>query len=90
MSQELGSKITEYLFQNASKDYQQSELNTLFQEKWKQLHESCHFMLKQDEEAFAEECFALLKSIGEHQQCYAYQRGLLDCVSILKYLKVLE
>lgn len=90
MIHESISKITEYLFQDALQSYQQSESCTLFQEKWERMHESCHSMFMQDEEAFAEECFALLKSIGEHQQCYAYQRGLLDCVSILKYLKVLE
>lgn len=90
MSKNPISKITESLFQDACRDYQESELCTLLQEKWEQMHESCHSMFMQDEEAFAEECFTLLTNIGVHQQRFAYQQGLLDCVSILKHLKILE
>ena len=81
--------LAEEMLDNALKDFRATEQHRLQKERLEQMERDCQSMFTQDEQAFAEECFEVLLDVEESKTQYAYHRGLLDSVRLLKWLGVL-
>ena len=79
----------EEMLNNAVSDFKKTDQYKLIQEKLDQMDRDCDSELRKNEKDFATECFELLLSAGGQEEHYVYRKGLLDCVSVLKWLGVL-
>ena len=77
------------LLSNAVQDFKATEQYRLLQEKLDRMDRDCESMFTKDEQDFAIECFELLLDVSGQEEKHVYQRGLLDCVCLLKRLGVL-
>ena len=81
--------VTERLFENAVKEFRSTEQYQLLKEKREQMERDCKYNLTDEGKEFTFECFDLLLSIEGQETRYVYNKGLLDCVALLKWLGVL-
>ena len=89
INQETFEFLGDQLLENAVKEYKQTSQYELLREKLSRMDADCNCMFTETEKDFTEECFALLLDVSGREEQYLYRRGMLDCVSILKYLGVL-
>lgn len=89
MNQETLDEIFNQLFDNAMHEFTREGEYESLMEKQNQIDRECETMLAEDERGFVRECFETLAEISCHENQYAYRRGMLDCVSVLKALRVL-
>jgi len=78
------------LLDSAVKEFQSTAQYTLLKEKLERMELDCETMLREDERAFAGECFDLLLSVSGQQECYVYKRGIQDSIFILQALGILS
>lgn len=89
MSQEALNEIFNQLFDNAMQDFTYEDEYESQLEKRNRIDQDCDTMLAEIERGFVQKCFETLAEISCHENQYAYRRGMLDCVSLLKALRVL-
>ncbi|WP_195985742.1 hypothetical protein [Clostridium sp. D33t1_170424_F3] len=89
MKQDTLNEMFNQLFDSAMREFtREGEYESLI-EKWDQIDRECETMLAEVEQGFVRECFETLAEISCRENQYAYRRGMLDCVSLLKALRVL-
>lgn len=89
MKQEDLNGIFNQLFDYAMQDFTcEKEYDSLL-EKRNRIDRECDTMLAVDEQGFVQECFEILAEISCHENQYAYHRGMMDCVFLLRALRVL-
>lgn len=81
--------FVDQLFENAVKEFKETEQYNLLKEKLEQMDRDCDMMFQEEEKDFAIECFELIMSADSQEKCFVYRKGLKDCVMILKELGVL-
>lgn len=89
MNQETLDEIFNQLFDNAMHELTREGEYESLMEKWNRINQDCDTMLAEVERGFVQKCFETLAEISCHENQYAYRRGMLDCVSVLKALRVL-
>lgn len=89
MSQEALNEIFNQLFDNAMQDFTYEEGYESLLGKRNQIDRDCDTILAEVEQGFVRKCFETLAEISCRENQYAYRRGMLDCVSLLKALRVL-
>lgn len=77
------------LFENAVREFRDTEQSRLLQEKIDRMDNDCDYMLREDEKDFVNECFGLLMEVGGQQERFLYQKAFQDCVLLLRQLGVL-
>lgn len=77
------------LYENAVKEFRDTEQSCLLREKLERMNRDCDYMLREDEKEFATECYDLLTDVGGQQECFIYRKAFRDCVALLKCLGVL-
>lgn len=89
MKQETLDEIFNQLFDNAMQEFTREKGYESLMEKWNRIDQDCDTMLAEDERGFVRKCFESLAEISCIENQYAYRCGILDCVSLLKALRVL-
>lgn len=89
MKQETLNEIFNQLFDNTMQEFTREKIYESLVEKWNQIDRECDTMLAEDEQGFVRECFETIAEISCIENQYAYRCGILDCVSLLKALRVL-
>ena len=77
------------LLDSAVQSFRSTDEYGLLKEKMDKMDNDCEAMLNKEGQTFTAECFDFLMDVSGREQRYVYHKGLLDCVSILKYLGVL-
>lgn len=86
---EIFGFFVEQMLETVLNDYYSTEQYKLLQEKLVQMDKDCESNLKRDERYFVEECFGLLLDAAGEEEQFVYRRGMHDCVTLLKELRVL-
>ena len=81
--------LSEQLLTGAIEEFRATEQYKLLREKLNQMDRDCDTNLTASDKQFAEECFELILRVESEKTHYAYHKGLLDSIKLLKWLNVL-
>lgn len=79
----------EEMYNNASIKFLETEEFRLFNEKFDQMESDCESRLNPTDSKFVIDCFDTIIGDSGPRELYIYRKGLLNCVSLLKWLGVL-
>lgn len=79
----------EELLSRAQSGFKQTARYDYLREKWSQMDETCENYFNREDLSFVTECFEQIMEIDGEEARYVYRQGLLDCITLLKRLRVL-
>ena len=78
------------LLNNTVADFYESEEGRFYAEKTLQMHDDCKSSLSPEQHEFTIDCFDLIQESRSYRETFAFRKAFSDCVSVLKWLGVIN